>query len=380
MAPNCGCWEVGLSEIPKLTLFGSFGHGNVGDEAVPLAINDILSRAGRPHDIAVVGRWQQIPDESVIGLGDRYNGQLEALNGKPAVLSGGGVIEPRSIGCVSQFDVFRQKVTPSTSSLVAGSFEFGVTYGWRMKRQLRRALGEMEHIYTRDYVSELFFRQEFPEFEVTTTGDVVLAMQAADTTAFAGRVTGCIAVSLSKIWEDSPGWLDWTAKELLSLSDSLGKPLVFVPMSCAKSDDDRIVHKKVCAQLQDLKVRHEPLCIEEVLGPREIAAVFRDASLVISMRLHGCVMAYGQRTPFVALSYHPKLIGFAQTVGCRHFLLPRKIGVHQESGRYGISFDNGQFRKGELVSTAMDAMTHSSFDLLPLFNRDLTSAFVGALG
>lgn len=369
-----------MSDNPKLALFGSFGHGNVGDEAVPLAIHDILSRAGRPHDIAVVGRWNDIPDENVIGLGDKYNDQLHELNGKPAVLSGGGIIEPKPIGCVSQFGVFREKVTPSKSSLVAGSFEFGVEYSWRMKRRLRSILGEMEHIYTRDYISELFFREEFPEFEVTTTGDVVLSMQAAAGVHVGVSPSDYIAVSLSKIWEDSPEWLDWMAKELLALSDALAKPVLFVPMSCAKADDDRVVHEKVREQLKQLGVNNEPLSIKEPLGPREIAAVFRDAVLVVSMRLHGCVMSYGQRTPFVALSYHPKLIGFAQTVGCRQFLLPKKIGVRQDSGRYGVSFDNGQFQKGDLVSTAMDALTHGSFDLLPLFNRNLSAAFTAAVG
>lgn len=368
-----------MSDSSKLALFGSFGHGNVGDEAVPLALDDILRRAGRPHEIAVVGRWNAVPDKDVIGLGEGYIDQLKALNDKPVVLSGGGIIQPNHMGCLSQFATYRDKVIPSKSSLIACSFEFGVDYSWRMKRRLRRLLGEMEHIYTRDYLSELFFRDVFPEFDVATTGDIVLAMQAAESSHSYIADVGYIAVSLSQIWEDSPEWLDWMSSELRALSDALDKPILFVPMSCAKADDDRKVHDKVMTSLKARPIKNEPVAIEEPLGPREIAAVFRDASLVVSMRLHGCVMSYGQRTPFVALSYHPKLIGFSQTVGWRQFLLPKNISVRQEGGRYGVSFKMQQFVKGDLVSTAMDALTHGSFDLLPLFNRNLTSAFVDFL-
>lgn len=49
--------------------------------------------------------------------------------------------------------------------------------------------------------------------------------------------------------------------------------------------------------------------------PQQALALIASAALVVSVRLHGCILAASARVPFVALSYDPKVAGFAELAG-----------------------------------------------------------------
>ena len=365
-------------EINKqLVVFGSFGFGNIGDEAVPYAVEDLLlSNSWRPK-ISVVSRFDNPRLKTVIGLSDMYATQREQIGDAPVLICGGGIIEPREMSCALRFGKYLKTQKPVKSAIFAGSFEFGVDYGWRIKRKLRRLFAELDQIYTRDYISEIYLRENFPEVEVTTIGDIVLGLRAPDLRSEALELSAknYITVCLSSAWSNSADWYEWISRELCTLSNELDKPLLFVPMSCDKSDDDRVEHQKVIRKIMALAPHNYPIAIEKTMHPRDMAAVFRDSSLVISMRLHGCVMSYGQMTPFVGLSYHPKLSGFAKTVGWQHFILPNtKMPARQDIGHYGFAFSSLNLGSGDLVGASNRALECGSFGLLPLFREGLEKA------
>ena len=372
-----------MGKNTKLVVFGSFGFGNVGDEAVPYAIEDLLLSIGIERKVTIVSRFNNPNLENIIGLSDSYSPLLEALADTPVIICGGGIIEPREMCCALRFEKYLKMARPSHSAIFAGSFEFGVDYGWTIKRKLRRILSKIDNIYTRDYLSEIYFREHFPELDASAIGDVVLGMKASElrSSAVEFERQEYISVSLSAAWKDSPDWYDWISTELQTLSNDLDKPLLFVPMSCHKSDDDRIEHQVVIDKIIQLGVKNLPAAIIETLLPRDMAAVFRDSLLIISMRLHGCVMSYGQMTPFVGLSYHPKLSGFAKTVGWQHFVLPYKdIPLKQDKGKYGYVFSSLHLDSGDLCRVANKALEFGSFSLLPLFRENLELSLKGFIG
>jgi len=67
------------SQAAGLTLCGSFGFGNAGDEAVPLAFRDLLDDAGL-HDVGIdsLTRFDEPALPNIVGLGETY----EAANGQ----------------------------------------------------------------------------------------------------------------------------------------------------------------------------------------------------------------------------------------------------------------------------------------------------------
>ena len=50
--------------------------------------------------------------------------------------------------------------------------------------------------------------------------------------------------------------------------------------------------------------------------------VFRQADVLIGMRLHNCILAFGAGRPFITLGSHPKLRFFAEDVGLARYNLP----------------------------------------------------------
>lgn len=69
-------------------------------------------------------------------------------------------------------------------------------------------------------------------------------------------------------------------------------------------------------------------CLERSFGKiftrekiNEYFANFSKAELIISMRLHGIILATITKTPFIALSYHPKVQNMAKKLGFESFIL-----------------------------------------------------------
>lgn len=361
------------SEANDLVIFGSFGFGNIGDEAVPYAMQDLLEDINYQPQTHILSRFNTPKIPGVIGLGSDYASELSALKGTPGLLVGGGIIEPRNMSCILRYADYIERNQPSDSSIFMGSFEFGVKYGWSVKRRLSKLFERLDHIYTRDYLSEIYLRENFPQVNTSTVADVVLAMRPAADRPLQNKLqdNDYIVVSLCGAWKEDKQWYRWIIAELVRLSDSLGKQLVFVPMSCHASDDDRLEHQKIVDGMMQAGASRQPLLLNQSLPPRVFAALLRDAALVISMRLHGCVIAYAQQTPFVGLSYHPKLNGFSQTVGWRNFILPARQPAMQSGGQYGYKFSDLGFDNNDLFNTAHNAMEHGSFNLLPVLKGRL---------
>ena len=364
------------SDKNDLVIFGSFGFGNIGDEAVPYAMQDLLEDVNCQVKTHILSRFNAPKIQTVIGLGSDYTSELSALKGAPGLLVGGGVIEPRNMCCVLRYADYMERNQPSASSIFMGSFEFGVKYGWSVKRRLNQLFERLDHVYTRDYLSEIYLRENFPQVNTSTVADAVLAMRPTADRPLQNELPNneYIAVALCGAWKEDKQWYRWIIAELVRLSNSLGKQLVFVPMSCHASDDDRVEHQKIVDGMIQAGVSQQPWLLNQSLPPRVFAALLRDAALVISMRLHGCVVAYAQQTPFVGLSYHPKLNGFSQTVGWRNFVLPARQPAMQSGGQYGYKFSDLDFDNNDLFNTAHNAMEHGSFNLLPVFKDRLRVA------
>jgi hypothetical protein len=74
------------------------------------------------------------------------------------------------------------------------------------------------------------------------------------------------------------------------------------------------------------------------------------------------------------LAYHPKLIGFAQTVEWRNMMLPDQMPEQQQAGTYGYGFDLLGLRPGDLLRKAELALAQPNFDRLePLKQASLAT-------
>ena len=150
-------------------------------------------------------------------------------------------------------------------------------------------------------------------------------------------------------------------------------------MSCDKNDDDREEHRRV----REYILRNTPdintILLETSFTPKAVSHIFSEACLVVAMRLHGCVMAYAQKTPFVGISYHPKIYGFVDTIKWENAIVPVKRPEYQSQSMYGYKFDALHLEKNMLVSAANYAVTKGNFSSLNEIKSHISKAFTDFL-
>ena len=351
----------GLSN--RLLLCGSFGFGNAGDEAVPLAVGDLLEGMGRGNvEIDLLTRFDRPQLGSAIGLGDEYSAKREKMKGANVAVVGGGIVEPNNFCILARCHRFLSSDFACASGLFAVNVESAVRYSWLRCRRIRRWVHDCRVLTVRDVVSQEAFRRILGDCKasVEVVGDCVLGLEpSAHVPANIAGLRPFMTVTLAPRWNETCGWLDWISGEV-----ALGLNVVFVPMSVVH-DDDRPGHRVVSERVRGaLSGGLEVYCIEEIAGPRELMAVFGMSELTLSMRLHGCVMAYAAETPFIALGYHPKIWGFAQSVGWEGATIPGVPPQMSLRGNgYGFSFSELGVSSGDVVRVAKSVVGRDDFSM-----------------
>jgi polysaccharide pyruvyl transferase WcaK-like protein len=359
--------------MKKIVVCGSFGYGNIGDEAVPYAIKDIGESIGVKLDVIPVGRYDLTPISDVIDLGPQDKLKRANLKGLPLLVVGGGIIEEKESGTLYKCkNLFSHKFS-SISRVYAGSVEPGVTYSLPMKIKLWWVLRKQPTIFVRDVISEKVLTALFPRKSIEVVGDSVLALKS-DVALLPPHLDlpeNYFAVCLAPRW-DNVEWVAWISKELISIAIEHNTSLVFCPMSTC-GDDDRIQHQIITNKIRQLNSKVDVLEINDLLHPRALSAFFQMAGCVISMRLHGCVMSYSQKTPFVGISYHHKVHGFARTVDCAENVIPKILPIKQSNDTYGFNFNDIKLDTYSLLDTVNLAISSTDFTKIDQFKVKLGS-------
>jgi len=354
--------EEAKEQQQQITLCGSFGLGNIGDEALPFAFSDLA----RAHDFSVkvnlLSRYDDPFLRSSIGLSHEAEQRQQSLAGQPCLLIGGGAVAPSRTSVLFRCAPVLKRIHPSYFALFAISVEAGLPYNCMTRMRIRMLLHDAQAPLTvRDDLSAEILQQIMPRRQVEVVGDTVLWMKPEHRLPVK-LPRQYIAVSLTSRWSDRPGWYAWIAEQLHKVAARLKVPLVFLPFSWL-IDDDRPEHRRVCEVLQFLHPEISAHCIDNVLAPRQMLGIIDGATLTIGMRLHACVMSYARRVPFVALAYHPKLYGFARTVGWERYIIPASVPLRQSTGRYGYAFSHVKTEE-HLDLLAAEAMRNGSFSRL----------------
>ncbi|MGY3545274.1 polysaccharide pyruvyl transferase WcaK-like protein [Bradyrhizobium sp. USDA 4469] len=329
----------------------------------------------------VVCRYDNPAASDVIGLGEHDNFRREPLRQRPLVMSGGGIIENNANAVIFRCASLLRPEFTSKAHLFGISVEPGVTYNLYWKLRLLTILRKFDVIYTRDEISRAVLSNMFPSMDVRTVGDLVLWLQPdftehRDMQSSLGKY---IAVNLAPRWTGDANWHRWILEELIQLARTLDAALVFVPMT-SEFDDDRAEHRILRDGLAERAPDVRCVLIESLPTPRGAAALFGCAHLAISMRLHGCVMAYAQQTPCVGLGYHPKLAGFFRTVGLEATMLPDDLPRVQTKGTYGFRFADLTLPRGALVERAMNSFSDLNFSALPTLKNRSAAVLAKILG
>lgn len=357
-----------------IDVFGSFGFGNLGDEIIPNCIVRAAESTGRAVAVRTFSRYDDVLVDNIVEHKDYLKSDLNNL----MLISGGGVIENRKMSCFNRAMSKKKGVNASKTVPFGISVEPGVRFGLVSKLDLRYKLRAFDCIYVRDKLSSDVLKSLAPQTNQKLIGDLGLWCSGeSQNLDIPGIPEKYIVFIPSDNWM-SENFYNWISKELIRIAKHFELPVFIVPISVLAGKDT-----EVCAKILEISRRLDSRAqisllsdqyVKSSFAGEDLAYVLARSNLTISMRLHGCVISYAQKTPFLALAYHPKLHGFASTIEWDFAVLPNFLPKLQSQNTYGYSFEDLHFESGDLLHKAIEVLKKQKYDLLDHYKEMQSNA------
>lgn len=315
----------------RLLLSGYYGFGNLGDEAILAGLVGAL--LGRGHEVTVlsadpVGTARQ----HGVAAAHRTRGFIGALLRSDAMVSGGGgllqdITSTRSLtyylATIRLARLLGKRVAVYGQSLGPLTDEG--------KRRVVRALAGVPAFWrdepSRDLAREL-------GVDDRATADAALLLAPDDPTG-PDRSGPVLLVPRA----GHPPYNEALGQLARSLAEQ-GVPLAAVALHSGHDDQEVAALVRAAPAIEVMQAR----------TPAELLERLPSMSYVVSARLHGCVLAAAAGVGFAALSYDPKVAGFAALLDAPVFHAPVSSGALLEAIHDPPPLDPS--RRSKLVTSA----------------------------
>ena len=297
----------------NVVLTGYFGFDNAGDEAILTAVIHLLreqdrtvsitvlsnqpDKTARQHSVTAVNRWSLRPvagalrkaDVLISGGGSLFQDQTGV---KSPVYYGGTILLARLLR--TKVMVYAQGIGPLTGKIGRALTAF--------------AVNRASVVTVRDEASKALLSDLGVKKAIDVIPDPVMGHPYDDGQALPDGVPEgeYVAVSI----RDWPKAVDLEERLIQMLSHPLreGRQLVFLPMH--EGEDDRF-SRAIMDILKEKGYGDQLYLLGGDLPTEEKIRVTAQADFVIGMRLHALIFAALTETPFLSVSYDPKIDAFA---------------------------------------------------------------------
>lgn len=292
--------------MKKIVLCGNYGGINTGDEAILQGFLSVLQGHADvtvlSHNPAHTFREYGVKSRYVFPMGLRsmikhtINGQknktIRAIKAADYfILGGGSLFTDEESAKAPLMWSWQARAAASCKTKV---IMFGQTVGPIKSAYLRNLTAETfniaEQIFVRDSQSKQFLEEIGVSKPIATTGDCALLLARAAQYNPEGPV-----LFIPRDWPNGPR-IEAIAK---------------VIKQATKKD------VKILSLYRD-RENFEPSNTPErtaCISPQSLMAEMQQSSLVVSMRLHGNILAANSGVPFIPLSYSPKVNNFIDEIG-----------------------------------------------------------------
>ncbi|WP_058486745.1 polysaccharide pyruvyl transferase CsaB [Defluviitalea phaphyphila] len=293
----------------RIVLSGYYGFDNTGDEAVMYSIIKTLKeeiedihitvlsnnpkKTASTYDVEAVNRW-------------KYNDIISALKKADILISGGGSLLQDITSWKSIFYYLSIVIIAKLlgKKVVFYAQGIGPIYKKINKILVRLIVNKVDYISVRDKQS----KQELIDMGIKKSIDVVADPVLKLNVNVSKRVTNYDKKRLGvylREWEKEDKFLE-KIKDILKWFSKQDWEIIFIPMHYP---DDIKISKEICKEINNATV------FEGDYFPENILKITSTMDYVISMRLHGLIMAGAVGVPFLGLSYDPKVKNFVDTMG-----------------------------------------------------------------
>lgn len=303
--------------MKKILLFGNYGGQNWGDEAICAGMLQALRKS--QGEITVVSANPQFTKHehdnvasvprppfglrSLLRIGDLWRFVRALKSADLVIYGGGGLLQDREPMAIPAWWYYMQWAKWFRKKYILVANSVGPLSNSRARMLVRSALRDCRFISLRDTSSRLLLLAAgiAPERIISAT-DAVFFLRRLPTVK---RRSGTLVMLRGD------GKTDLKRINKLLNDSAIPKPISLVAMDHLDKDF-----------IQKLPFRQfEPTTLSELR--RKIAK----SRLVISARLHGCLLALNEETPFVALSAAPKIAAFLQDRQLEDFLVSETVSA-----------------------------------------------------
>jgi polysaccharide pyruvyl transferase CsaB len=319
---------------------GWYGNGNLGDEIVLECILAQLRKALPGASFVVVSdnpedTRRRHGVKSIRRGGGRFTRlrRLMALTRADLfVLGGGGLLksfgssELSVLTWLGALDLAHEMGVPTMTYAVGVSDGFTT----RTEAVIRDILSGTDAVLVRDEPSlQILKKMGVAGVRVTADPSVLLPQLHPEALVESGNPLRPVVSVFLNHWfvskNEVPDQEQWgrfkrsLAESLDYLVSNRSASVKFVPMQIASpEDDDRVVAHEV---RQLMKQGGATELVEAEMTPEELLRVVSGSNLVFAMRLHSIIMAAATGIPVIPLAYHPKVKGFANSIGIDGWVL-----------------------------------------------------------
>ena len=300
---------------PSVLLFGYYGSGNNGDDAILKSIIDDLYLHIGDINITVLSRR---PKQTALLHGVESIYLFDFLKIKRALLnitlciSGGGTLlqDITSTRSLIYYLAILRWAKESGARCMLYANGLGPVIQEKNRRRITKALLDVDCITLRDEASMRLLFELLPEAKAILAADVAFALKkpalvsSKENTEKPGGRDRYFVAALRR-WKFLPrDFTDTAARFCDYMNDKYGLQTVFLSMQ--PSFDTKIA-KQIIAKMKT----KASFCPKET-STDEILAVTAAAEFVFSMRLHAIIYAAKAYVPSVAVAYDPKVIALME--------------------------------------------------------------------
>ncbi|MBE2224796.1 MAG: polysaccharide pyruvyl transferase family protein [Anaerolineae bacterium] len=326
---------------PKLVFSNTYGHPNVGDEAIVTAMVQELRHHLGDVQISFLSSWPKLsrqnhPDlnviesKSFIGVKATTKAIREA---DLLIVGGGGIIQDATSLGNLLFHLSRMVIAHITKTpFMAYAIGVGPLTSKVSRSVTKSILSKAEIITVRDQASaDLLHKIGFPLNQVQVTADPVMnlnfnsdamrypIMQKVREQKRKGHPL--ITISLRPVIDQYR--ILPKSSTTFSISEQLVETMANVVQQLINLYDANILFCSMHPKQDDQIGEHLAAKVDiasrmtfiPVLPPSVMLSVLGQADMCLGMRLHSLIMASRSNVPLVALSYDPKVEGFMTLLG-----------------------------------------------------------------
>ena len=325
--------------MAKVLVCGYYGFGNLGDEAL---LSGLLSGLKDQHDVTILSGNPEITKQlHNVKAVHRYKSLFSALFTCDAViLGGGGLLQNKTSNRSLFYYLF---VLRAAKFLKKKAFVFGQSIGPLNEQGQAWLKSSLKGVYVavRDKASQNLLSSLGIESECFADCALLLTQEST---------IDCPTES-KPIMLIPRGGYPKIEVGLLAIAQQLQERSEKVVALTIQKNEDQATIDKLNKIIPSLKVY-------EVNTPSEALSAMQHARLVISIRLHGLILAAKAGVPIMGLVYDPKVAAFLDESESVEITLPVTAQLDLEQS---------------LSLTAIDALTKRAEDGIVWLNQHLQS-------